>query len=102
MKKRNPESPPASSSVTVKLDPSVRGRIASLAETKKRTPHYLMKEAILEYIQREEARQRFIQAAEASYQHFKETGLHVTFDEFSAWVDEAENDPDTPIPTCHG
>jgi len=88
-------------SVTVKLDPSARNRIAALAAMKKRTPHFLMKEAILEYIQREETRQNFIQAAEESYVHYKETGLHVTFDEFSAWVDEVQNDPGKPVSACH-
>ncbi len=63
---------------------------------KKRTPHYLMKEAILEHVQREEARQNFIKAAETSFEHYKETGLHITLDEFSAWVDEAQQKPDTP------
>ena len=53
------EKPRSSGTVTVKLDPSDRDRIASLATMKKRTPHYLMKEAILEYVQREEARQNF-------------------------------------------
>lgn len=75
--------------------------MASLAAVKKRTPHYLMREAIMEYIQREEARQNFIQAAEASYAQYKETGLHVTLDEFSAWVDEVQNDPSKPLPVCH-
>ncbi len=101
MKTLAPDKPRAAGTVTVKLDPSARSRIASLAAVKKRTPHYLMREAILEYIQREEARQNFIQAAEASYAQYKETGLHVTFDEFSAWVDEVQNDPDKPIPACH-
>ncbi len=41
---------------TIKLDSSERDRIASLASIMKRTPHYLMKEAILEYVKREEAR----------------------------------------------
>ena len=88
--------------VTVKLDSSDRDRIASLASVKKRTPHYLMKEAILEYVQREEARQNFIQAADTSFKHFKETGLHITLEEFSAWVDQLQKDSKTPIAECHG
>lgn len=68
---------------------------------KKRTPHYIMKEAILEYVQREEARQNFINAADESFEHFKETGLHLTLGEFSAWVDEVQNNPDAPITACH-
>jgi len=102
MKAATKKSPsPAAATVTVKLDPSDRERIATLAITKKRTPHYLMKEAILDYIRREEATQNFIKAAEASYDHYKETGLHVTLDQFSAWVDEVQEDPNAPIPACH-
>ncbi len=101
MKTSAPDKPRAASTVSVKLDPSDRNRIASLAVVKKRTPHYLMREAILEYIQREESRQNFIQAAEASYAHYKETGLHVTFDEFCTWVEDVQRDPGKPIPVCH-
>lgn len=95
------EKPRSSGTVTVKLDPSDRDRIVSLAALKKRTPHYLMKEAILEYVQREEARQSFIKAADTSFEHYKETGLHITLDEFSAWVDDVQKNPDTPITACH-
>ena len=98
MKTTSPEKP---NTVSVKLDPSDRERISVLATTKKRTPHYLMKEAIREYIEREESRQNFINAAERSYEHYKETGLHISLDEFSAWVDDVEKKPDAPMPVCH-
>ena len=95
--------PPSRSvgSVTIKLDATDRARLATLAAARKRTPHYLMKEAILEYLQKEEARQNFIAAAESSFVHYKETGLHITLDEFDSWVDQVQQDPNTPIPACH-
>ena len=92
---------PRTGSVTIKLDDADRDRIASLATAKKRTPHYLMKEAILEYVKKEEARQNFIAAAESSFEHYKETGLHITLDEFSHWVDEVQEIPEAPAPACH-
>ena len=101
MKTTSIEKPRPPKTVTVKLDPADRERIASLASMKKRTPHYLMKEAILEYVQREEVRQNFIKAANTSFEHYKETGLHITLDEFSAWVDDVQKKPDTPIAACH-
>jgi predicted transcriptional regulator len=101
MKTTTIEKPRTSGTVTVKLDPSDRDRIASLAAMQKRTPHYLMKEAILEYVQREEARQHFIKTANTSFEHYKETGLHITLDEFSAWVDDVQKIPNTPITPCH-
>ena len=60
-----------------------------------------MKEAILEYLQKEEARQNFIAVAESSFVHYKETGLHITLDEFDSWVDQVQQDPNTPMPECH-
>ena len=60
-----------------------------------------MKEAILKYVKKEEARQNFIAAAESSFEHYKETGLHITLDEFSTWVDQIQESPDAPVPACH-
>ena len=92
---------PRTATVTLKLDAAFRDRIKSLAATKKRSSHYLMKEAILDYVRREEARLDFIKAAEASFEHYKETGSHITLDEFSQWVDEVQQNPDAPFPACH-
>lgn len=101
MKTSSIDKPRTPASVTVKLDPADRDRIASLAAIKKRTSHYLMKEAILECVTREEARQNFILAADRSFEHFKETGLHITLAEFNDWVDQVQEHPDAPIPACH-
>ena len=101
MKISSSEKPRSPGTVTVKLDPADRDRIAALATMKKRTPHYLMKEAILDYVKKEEARQNFIQAAEASFEHYKETGLHISLDEFSTWVDDVQQNPGVPVPACH-
>jgi predicted transcriptional regulator len=101
MKAVSIDKPRSSGTVTVKLDPSDRDRIAALAAAKKRTPHYLMKEAIIEYVRREEARQNFIKAAELSFEQYKDTGLHITLDEFSAWADAVQKNPAAPIPACH-
>ena len=92
---------PRNGPVTIMLDDADQDRIASLASAKKRTPHYLMKEAILEYLQKEEVRQNFVAAAESSFVHYMETGLHITLDEFDSWVDQVQLDPNTPIPACH-
>jgi predicted transcriptional regulator len=101
MKASSTEKPRSIGTVTIKLDPADRDRIAALASTKKRTPHYLMKEAILDYVQKEEVRQNFIKAAESSYMHYKETGQHITLEELSAWVDDVQQNPDAPVPECH-
>ena len=87
--------------VSVKLDPSDKARLNSLAVARKRTSHYLMKEAIQEYIKREEIHQNFIRAGEESDKHAEATGLHVTSDEVNAWVESLKSNPNAKIPTCH-
>jgi predicted transcriptional regulator len=75
------------------FDAADRVRLSTLAAAKKRTPHYLMKEAILDYVKKEESRQSFITAAQASFEHDKQTGLHITLDEFSGWVEQVQQAP---------
>ena len=87
--------------VTVKLAASDRKRIQSLAISKKRTPHYLMKEAIQAYLDREEIEQRFIAAAEESWDEFEKTGLHITLDEMRVWAKELKTNPNAVLPACH-
>lgn len=87
--------------VSVKLDASDKERLNSLAVARKRTSHYLMKEAIQEYIKREEINQNFIRASEASDKHAEKTGLHVTSQEVDAWVKSLKSDPTAKIPKCH-
>ncbi len=82
------------------LDASVPNGTRSCT-MKERAPHYLMKEANLEYVQCEEVRQKFSNAAEKSFKHYKETGQQITLDEFSAWVDDVQSHTDTPITACH-
>jgi predicted transcriptional regulator len=73
--------------VSVKLGIDERARLAALATARKRSPHYLMREAISEYLGREEARQSFREEASRAWRDYKETGFHVTHEEVDAWVE---------------
>lgn len=87
--------------LTVKLDKSECERIKSLAKAKKRTPHYLMREAIQAYLEQEEAQQRFIEVGKRSLAEYQRTGEHITLDEFEAWTDELKTNPKASMPLCH-
>ena len=91
----------ATANLSLKLDMADRDRLRSLAEYKNRTPHFIMKEAVQRYLLEEEAEQRFVEAAKASRKHYKKTGLHVTHDEFSQWVDALQTNPKAAPPTVH-
>lgn len=87
--------------MTVKLEASDTERLRSMAIVKKRTPHFLMKEAITTYLEREEIEQKFIARAVESRESFRKTGLHTTHEEFSRWVDELQNNTKAKPPVCH-
>ena len=87
--------------VSVKLDEEMRERIQSLAESKQRSAHWIMREAIKEYVTREEARARFDEDTLASWRRYEETGLHLTGDEVFAWMETWGTDEETEAPPCH-
>lgn len=91
----------ATANLSLKLDIADRDRLRLIAQYKNRTPHFIMKEAVQKYLEDEEAQQRFVEAAKASRNHYKKTGLHVTHDEFSQWVDALQSNPDAVPPTIH-
>ncbi len=92
---------PRASTVTLKLDASYRDRLKCLAVSKKRTSHYLMKEAIERYLKVEEAQQAILQSVDDSMGHFETTGLHITHSEVKAWAKELETNPTAKLPECH-
>ena len=87
--------------LTVKLDVDERYRLKALADAKKRTPHYLMKEAIARYLVDEEAEQMAIKIASASIEHYKQTGLHVTLDEVKTWAKAVKSNRNAKLMPCH-
>ncbi len=92
---------PRAATVTLKLDSSHRDRLKSLAATKKRTSHYLMKEAIERYLKVEEAQQAILQSVDDSIAHFEATGLHITHTEVKAWAKELKTNRNAKLPECH-
>ena len=93
---------PSPSTTALKLDSSIKKRVQRLAIARRRSPHWLMREAIAEYVEREEKREEFRQAALAAGEHYQTTGLHVTGDEADAWMAKLESGRHSGPPKCHG
>jgi predicted transcriptional regulator len=87
--------------VSVKLDDGIRHRITHLAEVRQRSAHWVMREAIQQYVEREEKREAFRQATFAAWQEYQETGLHVTGDEAVAWLETWGSENEKAAPACH-
>ena len=86
---------------SVKLDDDLRDRIQSLAQSKQRSAHWIMREAIREYVSREEARRSFDQATIGALEEYQETGLHLTGEEVFAWLETWGTDEESEPPSCH-
>jgi len=63
---------------SVKLDEDLRARVQQLAQRQQRSAHWIMREAIRDYVERQEAKERFVQESLASWTSYKETGKHLT------------------------
>jgi len=87
--------------IAIKIDEETRDRVKRLAEARQRSSHWLMLEAIRQYVEREEKREAFRQDGIRAWNEYQETGLHVTGDEVIAWLDTwgAENEQAAPV--CH-
>jgi len=86
---------------SLKLDDDLADRVRRLAGQRQRTPHWIMREAIRQYVAREEARESFRQEAFASWAAYQETGRHLSSEELNAWLDTWGTEAEAEPPKCH-
>jgi predicted transcriptional regulator len=60
-----------------------------------------MREAVEQYVEREEKRERLRQDALAAWAEYQTTGLHVTAQDADAWLAKLEAGKRAVIPKCH-
>lgn len=87
--------------VAIKIDEDTKARVKRLADARHRTSHWLMREAITQYVEREEKREAFRQDALKAWEAYRTTGLHVTADEADTWLTQLEQGNDIEPPECH-
>ena len=68
--------------IGLKLDDDTRQRLQRLGETRDRAPHWLMKTAIREYLERQRLDD------EQRWQRWVETGAHIDHDSMATWLDD--------------
>ncbi len=92
---------PRSTTVTLKLDAGHRQRLKDLAETKHRSAHYLMKEAIERYLAQEEAEQAVLQSVDVEIANFEISGLHIELSEVKTWAHALKQNRQASLPEWH-
>lgn len=92
---------PAIKPIAVKLDVDIRERMKHLAQVRQRTTHWLMREAIEQYVEREEKQIAAREDALNAWEEYQLTGLHVSHQEADAWLAKLESGEDVEPPECH-
>ncbi len=92
---------PSSSTTSLKLDIGLKERVQRLAQVRRRSAHWILREAVEQYVGREEKREQFRAAALAAWNDYQATGLHATAEEADAWLAKLESGEDAEAPECH-
>jgi len=86
---------------SVKLEEDLKNRIQRLAEVRDRSAHWIMREAIRNYVDREEQREAFKHDAMRAWETYQDNGLHLTLEEADDWLANLESGKDAELPKCH-
>lgn len=86
---------------SVKLDEELKGRVQLLAQTRRRSAHWIMREAIAQYVDREEKREALRQDTLNAWEEFQATGLHASAEEVDKWLASWGSETELPTPECH-
>ncbi|MDR2153428.1 MAG: ribbon-helix-helix protein, CopG family [Burkholderiaceae bacterium] len=71
-----------------------------LAAARRRTAHWIMREAITQYVEREEKREALNQDTLKVWEQFQSTGLHAVAEEVDQWLASWGTDDELPAPVC--
>lgn len=86
---------------TIKIDTETKERVKRLADARHRSSHWMILEAIRQYVGREEKRESLRQDGLRAWDDYKTNGLHVTHEEADAWLGKLEAGQDAAPPECH-
>ncbi|MGJ0637207.1 CopG family ribbon-helix-helix protein [Xenorhabdus bovienii] len=87
--------------VSVKIEPTMKARMERLGESRDRSMHWLLTDAIKKYVEQEEKREALKEAVQQSWLSFQETGLHVSSDEAYDWLISLSEGQYKEPPKCH-
>lgn len=87
-----------SSSLALKLDEETRRRLQALGRLRDRSPHWLMKKAVLEYLEREEGYEQEKQEDMARWERYRLGGCGVPHLSVREWLDSFGTEAGRPLP----
>jgi len=87
-----------STTLGIKVDQDTRERLKALAQAKDRTPHWIMRTAIDQYLEREERSLQQLREDDERWERFVLTGEAVEHTQARAWLEALAAGEDEPCP----
>lgn len=84
--------------VGVKLDDELQARLKAIAERCDRSPHWLMKKAISEFVDREEAEEQEKKLLLDRWNRYQESGESVSHETVVEWLETWGTDKESTCP----
>ncbi|MBI5485691.1 MAG: ribbon-helix-helix protein, CopG family, partial [Deltaproteobacteria bacterium] len=84
-----------------KISPELKNRLHKIGEAKHRSTHWIMKEAIQQYVEREESAEQFKRETVEAWEEYQRDSLHVTHNEMMSWLNTWGTSDETECPKCH-
>ena len=84
--------------MAVKLEPEMKERLLRLAAAKRRSPHWIMKEALKEYTEKEEREENLRQETLKRWETYKVSEKSVDNETVMAWLDTWGSEHETRRP----
>lgn len=82
----------------IKMDEALKRRLKALGELRDRSPHWIAKKAIEEYLDREEAYEAQKREDMDRWGQYVLTGAYVSQERMDAWLRELAEGRDAPCP----
>lgn len=92
---------PVITPVAIKIGQDIKDRVQRLAKARNRSAHWVMREAIAQYVEREEKREAFRQEAVDAWEEYRLTGEYVPGEDVAAWLESWGTDNELQTPPCH-
>ncbi len=83
----------------IKLDDVTKKRLKELGEKRDRSPHWLMKTAIEDYLNREEQYEREREEDQDRWERYQLTGVAVEHGKVTHWLHNLAEGEESPCPT---
>lgn len=87
--------------VSIKLAAEQKLLLTQIAKKQHRSVHFVLCQAVKEFLDREQAKLDFYESARKAGEHYQETGLHTTHEELKTWANSLGTAQELAPPVSH-